>query len=138
MEPRIAVVDDDISVRESLEGLIRSVGLSVRVFTSAEEFMNSAHPEETDCLIVDVQLPGMNGIELHRYLVANNRIVPVVFMTAHGYDERAKSKSSSDWAVVAYLNKPFSEDELLNAVFYALDLKSGSKQNSQTKEGLDE
>ena len=138
MKPHIAVVDDDIAVRESLESLIRSVGLSVRVFASAEEFLHSAHSGQADCLILDVQLPGMNGIELHRYLEANNWKVPVVFMTAHGYDERAKSKSSSDWAVVAYLNKPFSEDELLNAVFYALDLKSGSKQNSQTKEGLDE
>jgi FixJ family two-component response regulator len=118
MEPLIAVVDDDISVRESLESLIRSVGMEVRVFASAEEFLNSANGPKADCLILDVRLPGMSGFELQRHLLARNCRVPVVFMTAHGYDERARSEASSDWTI-AYLTKPFSEDELLDAVHAA-------------------
>jgi FixJ family two-component response regulator len=125
MAPLLAVVDDDISVRESLESLIRSAGMAVRVFGSAEEFLNSAHPNRTDCLILDVRMPGMSGIELHRHLVASDCKVPVVFMTAHGYDDQARSGTSSDWTV-AYLNKPFSDEELLDAVHAALRLKSNS------------
>jgi len=118
MEPLIAVVDDDVSVRESLESLIRSVGMEVRVFASAEEFLNTPHPRKADCLILDVRLPGMSGFELQRHLVTCNCRVPVVFMTAHGYDERATSEASPDWTV-AYLTKPFTEDELLDAVHAA-------------------
>ena len=84
MPPLVAVVDDDISVRESLESLIRSVGLEVRLSASAEEFLSSPHPRKPDCLVLDVRLPGMSGIELHRYLVARKVGVPVIFITAHG------------------------------------------------------
>ena len=115
MQPFIAVVDDDIAVRESLENLIRSVGMEVRVFGSAEEFLNSVDGRKPDCLVLDVRLPGMSGFELQHHLVARKCKVPVIFMTAHGYDERARSDASSAWTV-AYLTKPFSEDELLGAV----------------------
>ncbi len=119
MAPLVAVVDDDIAVRESLESLIRSVGLEVRLTASAEEFLDSAHPRKADCLVLDVRLPGMSGIELHRHLVAQRREVPVVFITAHGSDNRARSEAASDWTV-AYLTKPFGEDEFLDAVSAAL------------------
>ena len=122
MAPLIAVVDDDISVRESLESLIRSVRMEVRVFASAEEFLNSADPRKADCLILDVRLPGMSGIELHHHLVARSCKMPVIFMTAHGSDDRARSEAASDWTV-AYLTKPFTEDELLDAVNTALKWK---------------
>ena len=118
----ISVVDDDIWVRESLDSLIRSVGQEVRVFASAEEFLNSAHPRKADCLILDVRLPGMSGIELHRHLVARRCKLPVIFITAHASDDRARSEAASDWTV-AYLTKPFSEDELLDAVNAALKWK---------------
>jgi len=118
MEPLIAVVDDDISVRESLQSLIRSVGMEVKVFASAEEFLNSLNGSKIDCLVLDVRLPGMSGFELQRHLVASRRNVPVIFMTAHGYDDRARSEAFPDWTV-AYLTKPFSEDELLDAVHAA-------------------
>jgi FixJ family two-component response regulator len=122
MAPLVAVVDDDISVRESLESLIRSVGLEVRLFASAEEFLKSGHPRKADCLIFDVRLPGMSGIELHRHLMALKCNVPVVFITAHGSDNRARSQAVSDWTV-AYLTKPISEDEFLDAVNAALKWK---------------
>ena len=119
MAPLVAVVDDDFSVRESLESLIRSVGLEVRLSGSAEEFLSTPHPRKPDCLVLDVRLPGMSGTELHRYLVARNCRVPVIFITAHGSDTRASSEAASDWTV-AYLTKPFSEDELLGALNTAL------------------
>jgi FixJ family two-component response regulator len=123
MERLVAVVDDDISVRESLESLIRSVRIEVSVFVSAEDFLKSAQSREADCLVLDVHLPGINGIELHRHLMALNRKVPAIFITAHASDDRARSEARSAWTV-AYLTKPFSEDELLDAVHAALQWES--------------
>ena len=126
MPPLVAVVDDDISVRESLESLIRSVGLEVTLCASAEDFLSSRLPRKPDCLILDVRLGGMSGIELHRHLVAQKSGVPVIFVTAHGSDERARSQAASDWTV-AYLIKPFSEDEFLGAVDAALHWGDGER-----------
>ena len=128
MEFLVAVVDDDISIRESLDSLIRSVGMDVRVFASAEEFLNSAHPRKPDCLVLDVRLPGMTGVELHHHLLARDRNVPAIFITAHASDDRARLEARSDWTV-AYLTKPFNEDELLDAVYAALKWKAKTKAN---------
>ena len=122
MAPLVSVVDDDASVRKSLDRLIRSVGMEARVFASAEEFLNAAHPRKADCLILDVRLPGMSGTELLRHLIVRQCNVPVVFITAHGSDERARSEAESGWTV-AYLIKPFNPDELLDAVNTALQWK---------------
>ena len=127
MAPLISVVDDDISIRRSLDRLIRSVHLEVRVFASAEEFLNSDHSCKADCLILDVRLPGMSGIELHHHLLAGECNVPVIFITAHGSDDRARLEAASDWTV-AYFTKPFSGDELLDAVDLALKWKPGGYQ----------
>jgi FixJ family two-component response regulator len=120
--PIISIVDDDISVRKSLHRLIRSAGLEVLAFASAEEFLKSARPRKADCLILDVQLPGMSGIELLHHLKTNKYKVPVIFITAHESDEHARSEAASDWTV-AYLIKPFSGEELLDAVNAALKRK---------------
>jgi FixJ family two-component response regulator len=125
MVPLVSVVDDDISVRKSLDRLIRSAGLEVSVFASAEEFLNSGHPRNADCLILDVRLPGMSGIELLHHLVVRKCSVPVIFITAHGSDDGARSAAASDWTV-AYLIKPFSGDDLLDAVNTALKRKPSS------------
>jgi FixJ family two-component response regulator len=126
----ISVVDDDASVRKSLDRLIRSARLGVKVFASAEEFLDSDRPCDADCLILDVCLPGISGIELHRHLLATNCRVPVIFITAHGSDDRARSEATSDWTV-AYFIKPFNGDELLDAVDVALRWKPGGQaQNS--------
>ena len=119
--PLISVVDDDDSVRESLSGLIRSVGLGVMVFASAEEFLNSNHLSDTNCLILDVRMPGMNGLELQRRLAASHRSIPVIFITAHG-DEEARVRALNGGAV-EYLLKPFSEDALLKGIDKALKPK---------------
>ena len=119
--PLISVVDDDDSIRESLRGLIRSVGFAVKVFVSAEEFLKSDHFRNTQCLILDVLMPGMNGLELQRQLVASHCEIPVIFITAHG-DEAARSQALRDGAV-AYLFKPFTEEALLTAIHAALKLE---------------
>ena len=119
MAPLVAVVDDDISVRESLESLISSDGLEVSVSASAEEFLGSARPWKADCLVLDVRLPGMSGIELHHYLMSQRCNVPVIFITAHASDNGARAEAASDWTV-AYLTKPFDENELLDAIHTAL------------------
>ena len=128
MAPLITIVDDDISIRKSLDRLIRSAGLEVRVFATAEEFLNSPQPRKASCLILDVQLPGISGIELLHHLRLHKHNVPVIFITAHKSDEVAMSEAASDWTV-AYLIKPFSGDELLDAVNAALTWKP-SKEGS--------
>src|SRR5688572_30288154 len=90
--PLISVVDDDDSVRESLRRLIRSVGFAVQEFSSAEQFVNSEQLRETRCLILDVKLPGMDGLGLQRQLTANRCEIPIIFMTAHG-DEAARVRA---------------------------------------------
>jgi FixJ family two-component response regulator len=112
------VVDDDDSVRESLRALLRSVRFVVEVFASAEEFLSSERVRETSCLILDVRMPGMGGLELQRRLTASNPHVPVIFISAHG-EEELRSRALRGGAV-DYLLKPFSEEALLNAVQTAL------------------
>lgn len=119
MIPLVSVVDDDVSVRKSLDRLIRSVGMEAKVFASAEEFLSSPNRRTEDCLILDVRLPGMSGIDLLHHLLARRSTVPVIFITAHGSDEIARSEATSD-RTVAYLTKPFNADELLDAVNTAL------------------
>src|SRR4029434_8938910 len=109
--PLISVVDDDDSVRESLRGLIRSVGFAAAVFASAEEFLNSDHLRNTDCLILDVRMPGMNGLELQRRLAASHMSIPVIFITAHG-DEETRVRALNGGAV-EYLLKTVHADTSL-------------------------
>jgi len=120
--PVISVVDDDDSVRESLQALIRSVGFQVKVFPSAEEFLHSEHLLNTDCLILDVRMPGMSGLELQGELKARKLKVPIIFMTAHESEDEVRSRALRNGAV-EYLIKPISEAVLLNAVDTALGLK---------------
>ena len=127
MTPLISVVDDDISVRRSLDRQLRSVRLEARLFASAEEFLNSDHSRKADCLILDVRLPGMSGIELHHHLLARGCKVPAIFITAHGSDDSARQEAASDWTV-AYFIKPIG-DELLDAVDLALKWKTGDRDN---------
>lgn len=123
--PLISVVDDDDSVRESLRGLIRSVGFAVEVFPSAEEFLKSDCLDNTDCLILDVRMPAMNGLELQRELVECGREIPVVFITAHG-DGNARVQALKDGAV-DFLLKPFREEALLGAINAALKSKHAQR-----------
>jgi FixJ family two-component response regulator len=126
----ISVVDDDDSVRKSLQGLVRSAGFAVKVFASAEEFLNSDHLRDTRCLILDVRMPAMNGLELQRLLVGAAIEIPVIFITAHG-DESARSQALRDGAV-DYLLKPFSEEALLGAIHAALGREKVDRKTIET------
>ena len=114
----ISVVDDDESLRESLEGLLKSLGYAVAVFSSAESFLGSQALAKTNCLILDVRMPGMSGPELQRELKGRRPQIPIIFITAHG-DEEVITRVMADGAVDCLL-KPFSEDCLLNAIGLAL------------------
>jgi FixJ family two-component response regulator len=114
----ISVVDDDESLRESLEGLLKSLGYGAKVFSSAESFLNSQALTKTNCLILDVRMPGMSGPELQRELMGQRLQIPIIFITAHG-DEDVVSRVMGDGAVDCLL-KPFSEESLLKAINLAL------------------
>jgi two-component system response regulator FixJ len=120
--PLISVVDDDYSVRESLARLIRSVGYAVQVFGSAEEFLRAGPGRRPDCLILDIRMPGMNGLELQRLVSVSDPDLPVIFITAHALDEEARARALGAGAV-DYLLKPLREDELLKAISAALSSK---------------
>jgi FixJ family two-component response regulator len=114
----IAVVDDDISVRESVESLLKSVGFQVAAYSSAEEFMGSARFEASDCLVLDVRLDGMSGPDLQRELKTAGYSIPIVFVTAHE-TEALRERMMADGAIDCLL-KPFADDMLLDAVEKAL------------------
>lgn len=120
----ISIVDDDECVRESLQGLLRSVGFAVRAFASAEEFLNSGQSRETACVIVDVRMTGMSGLELQRKLTAIGSEIPVIFITAHAEDTEARQQAMGGGAV-DYLLKPLTQEVILNAVEVALRSKLG-------------
>ena len=114
----ISVVDDDESVRESLEGLLTSLGYQVETFASGEAFLASNRADRTACLILDVRMPGMSGPELLQELDDRQQELPVVFITSYGYED-VRHRVRADRAV-NYLNKPFTEDDLLGAIREAL------------------
>jgi FixJ family two-component response regulator len=116
--PLIAVVDDDAAIREAVQSLLRSVGLRVAVFASAEDFWQSAQRQATACLIADVLMPRMSGLELQRQLATARCPVPIIFITAHG-DAETRGRALRAGAV-AFLDKPFSDEALLQAVQAAL------------------
>jgi FixJ family two-component response regulator len=115
----IAIVDDEESVREALQSLLKSMGFRAEGFASGEDFLQSALLPGTTCLILDVRMPGMGGLELQRQLAAQKRRIPIIFVTAHG-DEDTRARALQAGAV-DFLAKPFSEDALLTAVHSALE-----------------
>ena len=116
----VSVVDDDESVRESLPDLLREFGFTVRSFSSAEEFLASECIDQTNCLILDVGMPGMSGPELQRELKLRGRHIPIVFITANR-DEAVRPRVLTQGAV-ACLFKPFSDTALLEALNTALQV----------------
>ena len=116
--PLISIVDDDDSLRNSLDNLIRSVGFRAQGFPSAEALLSSNQLHDTACLILDVRLPGMNGLELQRRIVAANWRIPIIFVTSHA-DGDAQARALEAGAV-DYLYKPFRDEQLLDAIEAAL------------------
>jgi FixJ family two-component response regulator len=114
----ISIVDDDAAVREAARTLLRSMGYAAVAFASAEEFLQSGRLSETACLITDVQMPGMSGIDLQRHLAAIGAALPMIFVTAYP-DERARAHALAAGAF-GYLPKPFSEESLIACLDRAL------------------
>ncbi len=115
----VAVVDDDDSVRGAVHGALQSIGLNARSFGSAEEFLNSGLQNETACVITDLQMPGMNGLELQARLNSEQRRIPVIFITAYGEPHmRAQAMKAG---AIEFLDKPFDDDVLLDTVRAALN-----------------
>ena len=114
----VFVVDDDVSMREALSSLIRSAGLNVLTFSSSREFLQHRPPDAPACLVLDVRLPGMGGLELQRELSAMNNPVPIIFITGHG--DIPMSVRAMKAGAVEFLPKPFRDQDLLDAIRQAI------------------
>jgi FixJ family two-component response regulator len=130
--PGISIVDDDESVREAIYDLMDCMGLRTEVFSSAEDFLTSDGLRDTTCLIVDVSMPGMSGLELQRHLNASGFRIPIIFISAHD-DGEAKSRALGAGAI-DFLKKPFSEDALLGAIRASLNIEGDVANNFARKE----
>jgi FixJ family two-component response regulator len=115
----VFVVDDDISIRESLELLIRTEGWQPETFASAQEFLNRPRVPVPSCLILDISLPGLNGLELQKRIAIERTDMPIIFITGHG--DVPKTVQAMKAGAVEFLTKPFGDDVLLNAVRQALE-----------------
>lgn len=115
----VFVIDDDESIREALKSLIRSVGLRVETFASAREFLQSSRPDVAACLILDVRMPGLSGLDLQRDLAEANIHIPIIFITGHG--DIPMSVRAMKAGAVEFLTKPFRDQDLLDAIQQALE-----------------
>jgi FixJ family two-component response regulator len=122
-EPLIACVDDDVSAREALEGFLKAFGFAPEIFSSAEEFLQSERLDETSCLITDIHLGGMSGLQLQSRLAASGSRIPVIVITAFP-DDRVRRRALTAGAV-CFLNKPFDKEDLLTGIRSALDRRHG-------------
>ena len=119
LHPVVFIVDDDASVRDALKRLIRSVGLRVELFGSAREFLQRGRPDVPSCLVLDVRLPGIGGLDLQRQLADANVQTPIIFITAHG--DIPMSVRAMKAGAVEFLTKPFRDQDLLDAIQIALE-----------------
>jgi FixJ family two-component response regulator len=132
-EPTVFIVDDDLSVRRSTERLIRAAGLKVQTFTSAREFLKNPRPEGPACLVLDVRMPGLSGMDLQRELTQSGINIPIIFITAHG--DVPMTVRAMKAGAVEFLTKPFRSRTLLDAVLAAIERdRSAHKERSETDE----
>lgn len=117
--PTVFVVDDDAAVREALSSLIRSVGLKVEVFSSAREFLRREAPSGPACLVLDMRLPDLSGMDLQRELAAANNSIPIIFITGHG--DIPMSVRAMKAGALEFLTKPFRDEDLLEAIHQAIE-----------------
>jgi len=115
----VFVVDDEASIRKALDSLIRSVGLTVQLFSSAQEFLQAKRPDVPSCLILDVRLPGISGLDFQRKLAESKIFIPIVFITGHG--DIPMSVRAMKAGAVEFLTKPWYEQDLLDAIHVALE-----------------
>jgi FixJ family two-component response regulator len=118
MSPMISIIDDDESVREATRGLVRSLGYNAEAFASSENFLQSDRINDTSCLITDVQMPGLSGVELQSVLLAQGHRTPIIFITA--FPEERIRKRALDAGAIGFLSKPFNEECLIDYLDRAL------------------
>jgi FixJ family two-component response regulator len=128
VNPVVAVVDDDPRVRESLESLVESAGFTAQVFARGEDFLQKGHLTETSCLITDVRMPGMDGLDLQRRVRLARPELPIIFITAH-HDDELERRALAEGAFY-FIRKPFDAEELLRATRVALG--KASQDNRKT------
>ena len=119
-KPLISVVDDDEAMREALRRLMKSLGYTAEAFASAEDFLSSRQIPGTSCLIADVQMPGMTGLELYHHLVAAGKTIPTILITAYP-DDSMRERALGD-GVICYLSKPFDENDLLACIHSSITI----------------
>ena len=134
LKPVVYVVDDDVSVRDGLRNLLRSVGLGVKVFKSIEEFDAHKRTDAPICLILDVRLPGLSGLQFQEELNKAGSRVPVIFITAHG--DIPMSVRAMKGGACEFFTKPFNEQELLHAIHVALTKASSQRDEERTSQEL--
>jgi FixJ family two-component response regulator len=125
----VFVVDDDSSVREAIKSLIRLVGLRVETFGTAQEFLQSKRPDLPGCVVLDVELPGLSGLDLQRELAAHGIKLPIIFIT--GYGDIPMSVRAMKAGALEFLTKPFRDQDLLDAIRQALDRDRTARQHSK-------
>jgi len=111
-QPTILVIDDDVSVRDAITGVVKSVGLRAETFESAHDFLRKSPPEGANCLVLDVRLPGMSGLDFQRKLIRLNIRIPIVFIT--GYGDIPMTVQAMKAGAVEFLTKPFRDQDLLD------------------------
>ena len=126
----VFVIDDDVAMRESLSSLFRSVGLRVELFGSAREFAAIKMPDVASCLVLDIRLPGVSGLEFQVELAANDISVPIIFMTGHG--DIPMSVKAMKAGAVDFLTKPFRDQDILDAVIRALERDQKRRDSQKT------
>ena len=132
--PTVFVVDDDPSVRASIQGLLKSASLRSQSFGTAEEFLRNKRPDGPSCLVLDVNLPGVNGLDFQRHLADAGIQIPIIFVTGHG-DIPMTVKAMKSGAV-EFLTKPFGDQDLLNAIDQALDRDRATRRQRSNFAGL--
>lgn len=126
LDPIVFGVDDDLSVREALSNLIRSVGLRVETFASAQDFLRYQRPDVTACLVLDVRMPGLSGLDLQRELAHSDEWIPIIFITGHG--DIPMSVRAMKAGAIEFLPKPFRDEDLLEAIREGLERDQVARQ----------
>jgi FixJ family two-component response regulator len=133
-EPIVFVVDDDVSMREALEGLVRSAGFRVETFASAQDFLVRRRADVPSCLVLDVRLPGLSGLDLQKKIAEANRDIPIVFITGHG--DVPTSVRAMKAGAIEFLIKPFSDRDLLDAIQQAITRDQSARQQQAEMQDL--
>lgn len=125
VSPRVYIIEDDDAVRDSLQLMLESVGRETEVFSSADNFLNSYHPDMAGCIVLDIRMPGINGMELQRKLNEQNAILPIIFVTGHG--DVPMAVEAMQQGALDFVQKPYREQELLDKISMAMNLDTENR-----------